>query len=624
MRAGELNTPITDKARKKANHKLLAAARDLNLRGVGQALDGGAEVRALLESNVAQDTSYTLFMALLSLDFVVAEKLVRGGFPLVCEGIGGSLLSYFCHRKPLHEIFGKEEPEDFVPDSYREIIAFLIEHGADPNAKLGGDAPLFNAIFTANGPDADGEIVRMLLAARVDPNESINDVGDLPLVYAAQNGNLRVIEMLLQAGADINGHKPYEAMTMEDQAAYESASEESRELHHRATLETATAVFAAGRAKQNAAVRLLLQRGADPDIPIRDGFTPMIDAIVHFDNESDEGWEKGLEYVSLLIDANARLDAGERGEYSPLIEAIRKPAWAVAELLLDAGAPIVEQLQKAEKCGCGCYGGSQHGPPTPLSVASSRGLDAVVGNLIQRGAVQANRPSARRALRVARDNGERSIARMIKAELSRCAQCGDYAVKRGFPCAGCNETYYCSAEHRDEHFLATHSGLECAELRDAARLDDIFTSQFRQRAALFDSQRVARTGQATCEPCEDEENEADAAANECPSCLEDMDEDDTSKLSCGHCFHPQCINIWFDTQAASGAKWKDAGTSRPSDGEEIKHHDLAVSLMRQVEFTASEFMQLRVPSSVKPNSFIKVGESYYQPAVSCPYCRRVQ
>ena len=574
LRAGEtVEETVNHKALAKANRALRLAGRDGDLSAIKQALERGADAHELVSIDEAE---YTLLIALFSFDYDLAEKLVAGGFPLTCSS-SGPLLNIFCQRPTMAQLFGKEDDDDEQEEhvySNRATVEFLLKHGADPSLKHRGSAPMFPAIWNSDidGPDEDGEIVRMLLQARVDPNEPLTDdsreagsPGCLALSYAAQIGNARVVRLLLAAGAEIDGQPPYEAMDMMTEACLWIGSDEAKEKELQRNLETATALFSAGRSKQYAIVGLLLNRRADPNIPLRNGLTPLVDAISQFDNASDAGWEAGLLHVRLLIRAKARLDAGPDGAWSPLIEAIKKPAAHMAELLLDAGAPIDEALQRAEKCACGCYGDPAHGPPTPLSVASARGLEAIVEMLIDRRAVQANRSSARRALRGARDAGERSIARMIKAELHRCALCGGDAMKRGFACAGGCETYYCSVEHRRAH-AARHGVVECADLSAAAVLDSRATRRFQLRAELFSRTREAAMAEAAaeCEPCEEGEV---AEVAECPVCYDEMggaDDAECTSLLCGHQFHADCIARWFAKQEASVAAALAAGREPPS------------------------------------------------------------
>ena len=530
------------KASPNANRSLLHGAREQNMKAMSHALDRGADVRVLVNDDKSTDI---LFLSLLSFDYDIAEQLINGGFPLTYHA--GPLLNVFCRRLTMAQILGEEENEDDSDTlSNRETIQLLLKQGADPNLKEKGVAPMFDAISTANGPDEDGEIVRMLLEARVNPNEPMTDEsGCLALIYAAQQGNARVMTLLLEAGAHINAHPAYEAVNVQD-ASFWSRSSYYQERLQQQTMETATALFAAGRVKNYNVVRLLLERRADPDIPARHGLTPLCDAIYRLDEETKEGCERDVAHIRLLIGAKARLDAGEESVWSPLIQAIKRQAAQVVEILLAAGAPIAESLDKVDKCACGCRGDPWHGPQTPLSVASSDGLEGIVAMLIDRGVIKANRSSARRALRVARDVEQRSIARMIKAELCRCALCGKEARMKGFACPGCNEVYYCSGAHRQEH-ESRHNAIECADLRTMAQMDRTLTNRFQLKSELFNTTR-AFSERAGCAACNDVESKA---VDECSVCYDEMNEyeDEITTLPCGHQLHADCMARWFHKQS---------------------------------------------------------------------------
>ena len=82
------------------------------------------------------------------------------------------------------------------------IVAFLLENGANINDKEVRDTidqiPL---IVAADGGCKD--IVEMLLEAGADI-EHRNDQGETALIAAAQNGHKEIVQMLLDAGANVN------------------------------------------------------------------------------------------------------------------------------------------------------------------------------------------------------------------------------------------------------------------------------------------------------------------------------------------------------------------------------------------------------------------------------------
>ncbi len=110
---------------------------------------------------------------------------------------------------------------------HEQLTAFLIEHGADVNRSLAdtGETPLHAALCKTGRPVFD-RILKLLLAAGADPNRATTSgvatgsfmrdcrtKGEMPLHRAAAFGSIEAIQMLLDAGAqidarDANGDTP--------------------------------------------------------------------------------------------------------------------------------------------------------------------------------------------------------------------------------------------------------------------------------------------------------------------------------------------------------------------------------------------------------------------------------
>ena len=65
---------------------------------------------------------------------------------------------------------------------------------------------------------------------------------------------------------------------------------------------------------------------------------------------------------------------------------------------------------------------------------------------------------------------------------------------------------------------------------------------------------------------------------------------------------------------ASGLKWKEAGSEKPSTGTEIKNEFLAAALLERVEFKKEEWDKFQV-TNLFIDSYIKAGDRYFKPAV---------
>ena len=483
--------------------------------------------------------------------------------------------------------------DDWTP----ETVELLLEGKADPNEEWHSTAPLFQLLMIKEKPLTRVRIARVLLEHGADPNRGC--LGQFPLVAASCGGPagekapLALVAMLLDARAHIDAHLPWDGVPNEKCAT------------------TATALWASSHSGRADIVQLLLDRRASCDIPVLTGVLP-----IHIAAEKDHA---GV--VALLLNAgcdtcSASISHGSK-PHTPLQNAAANNSPKVVQLLLDRGVPpdgvglpkkeagagqapltlacqygntecarlLIEggaQLHQlaplSTACACGCFGLAAHGAQTPLTVACNRGHDSTVALLVRLGAVEQSRPSARRAVRAAQEAGHTACARTVKAQLYRCALCGEHAAK-SLRCQSCRETFYCCAEHQAEHWQTQHH-TECADVK-AATESDTWTESLHGmrilRKSLGDGGKhidVLR-GAITSVLCLDDEREAEdceqcapasipapeATSNavdyigatpeqpelsECVICLEDVAiADDQEALPCAHVFHGACIRDWL-------------------------------------------------------------------------------
>ena len=327
--------PLRSDRRIAALHR--AAAHNASAAVTTALLRAGAEVG----SPTTNGTTPLHAAAVNESEGVTLALLDAGGDPAVADRHGVT---------PLHYAAGR--------NSNAAVLRALLEHGADPNARVGdqvplslrmrgmvgGDTPLHYAVsryhrnpecvqaLLAAGAEAgarnswgntalhclgvgDDEagvtIALSLLAAGADPN-AINGVGETPLHgWTGSRPNPAVIPVLLEGGGDPrakdrNGSTP---------------------LH---------------RAENSRAVESLISAGADPMARDKVGDTPL-----HY---LAAGAEKPEPIVTLLAHG-ARVGTRSRGRDTPLDRAVQHANISAVEVLMDAGAaPSRRTMWHARRC----------------------------------------------------------------------------------------------------------------------------------------------------------------------------------------------------------------------------------------------------------------------------------
>lgn len=154
-----------------------------------------------------------------------------------------------------------------------EMAAFLLDHGADPNAAAQGWAALHQIVWTRR------------------PNRGFNTVFQAP---RGGVDSLSLVEKLLAHGADIN--------------ARVTARRVPRTVTGRNLLRVTgtTPLFLAAHRVDVDLIRLLLQSGADPLLPNEDGTTPLMAAAgvgLYNPGENPGTAEESAEAVRLCLEA---------------------------------------------------------------------------------------------------------------------------------------------------------------------------------------------------------------------------------------------------------------------------------------------------------------------------------
>lgn len=232
-----------------------------------------------------------------------------------------------------------------IINGHEDLVDFLLDKGADPNAE-GGSIDL-----TVQGVRAEPEEIALERPSIAEQLENVssegggpNNIFGRPLQAAVHVANwhisdqfivvrldrLRVIQSLLDHGADINGRNTF----MEPRWSG---------ARYRRRLVGATALLFAAKAADVEVMRLLLDRGADPRINTDLNITPLMAAagISWASNQDRASEAQVLEAVKLLVeeehlDVNFANDLGETAMHA----AAYRGANDVVQYLYDKGAKL--------------------------------------------------------------------------------------------------------------------------------------------------------------------------------------------------------------------------------------------------------------------------------------------
>lgn len=217
-----------------------------------------------------------------------------------------------------------------------EIVRWLIEQGADPNRKSGGNAPLHWAARSASP-----ETVGVLLAASLTVDLP-NGQGETPLFLAMRPGRGGVVEKLLQAGADPNrkvggGRAPlHQAAEWADARVVTLLITASATVNQPEPDGGCSPLHLAVISGNSDVVRILVGGGADLNARDRQGSAPLLYAASH------------PALTRILLEAGADVNQPGDGERTPLHEAVQAGHPDVVKLLLDHRADRGARSRRGE------------------------------------------------------------------------------------------------------------------------------------------------------------------------------------------------------------------------------------------------------------------------------------
>lgn len=170
-----------------------------------------------------------------------------------------------------------------------ETVELLLKAGADPNYSPNADARHRISALTCACHGGDEECARLLLGAGADPNGSGNEP-DPPLfaLFRSVNFKLSIAKMLLEAGADLDarnhlGLTPLAAAIVSNPFEIVDGSQQS---------------------SAGLLLNLLIDSGADPEMPDNSGNTPLHNAVYYGNIDAIRIlMRKGVACTVSLVDA---------------------------------------------------------------------------------------------------------------------------------------------------------------------------------------------------------------------------------------------------------------------------------------------------------------------------------
>lgn len=231
-----------------------------------------------------------------------------------------------------------------VMNNHAGIVKVVLEHGADPDFVMDSDGTKLYPLFLAAMSGYD-EIVRLLLDHGVNVTAKVPGSAS-PVDAAKHNGHEAAAKMIAAAIKQKKAAEKEASTAAKEaegfwqrivQAVAQRDPDDLRALvngKHFASLSVDARLLAACALGDAKIVREMLQAGADPNKPCKEGFdgvTPLVMTV---------GVSRSVEVASLLIDAGADVNDEWSEDTTPIFETTADQFYDLAKLLVTRGANV--------------------------------------------------------------------------------------------------------------------------------------------------------------------------------------------------------------------------------------------------------------------------------------------
>lgn len=412
--------------------------------GTNRTIDFDTDVRPILAANCFGCHGPRQQQSGLRLD--LRQNAMRGGDYGVVIVPGRSADSKLIKRLIGPEAGLQMPPTGRLPQHEIDVLRAWIDAGADMPGRAADTTLMARetdlAVQRLIDAIADDDLagVKTLLAANQTLARSADGFGSTTLMHSASGGSVAIMQMLIDAGADVNA-KNGRAATALHWAVADPAKVKLLLMNGAAldpkTVEGRTPLYAAATLAGGAnSMRHLLEAGADVNAATLVGATPLVPAVntsaemtkLLLDKAADPNratrsgvtpimFTRDAAVVALLVAHGADVRARSKVGETALMDAATRGDLVAAKLLLDRGAEV---------------NAADHRGYTPLLFAAQYDGDAVelVRLLLARGGDLTATAEGETALSLASKRGETGVTRMLREAAAAKAKAQNLARLR--------------------------------------------------------------------------------------------------------------------------------------------------------------------------------------------------